>query len=151
MILAATVAIVIIAPIALSHQALRRWCVYDARYQITPSGLSRECVRRARTAVLALPPNRSFAWNDVLLPASEMPDGTCGECPVLSSAPMRRTIRLRGRQRRFRISSVSDPLNPWSAVRPYTIPDGRWTDPGLEDFMLAAIYAFTRRWANEAT
>ncbi len=144
---AAILALLLVAPVAITRPLLRRWATFDARYEISPSGVRRTAQRSSGSLVFRIPEDTTFSWDELVSIGGK----DSSRINVQSNAAFlpwyTRRIQLRARSP-FVISGLSDWLNPWPAVYPRVSSsaidelDAPWTRLRLEDFIVACIAAF---------
>ncbi len=144
---AAILALLLIAPVAITRPLLRRWATYDARYEITPTGVRRTALRPPGSLVFRIPDEATFSWDELVSIGGEDSSSIEVKANAAFLPWYTRRIQLRSRPP-FVISGLSDWLNPWPAVYPRASSgniddlDAPWTRLRLEDFIVACIAAF---------
>lgn len=144
---AAILALLLVAPVAITRPLLRRWATYDARYEIAPTGVRRTAQRSPGSMVFRIPEETTFSWDDVVSIGGKESTGIEVKSNAAFLPWYTRRIQLRS-QAPFTISGLSDWLNPWPAVYPRAAGanidalDAPWTRLRLEDFIVACIAAF---------
>lgn len=142
---AGVLALLLLAPLAITRPLIRRWAAFETRYEITPEGVRRSSVRHTRAFVWKLPPNRTFHWSDVSMESDESSNVNISE-----NAPFipwfTRRIGFHDGSPSLVISGTSDWLNPEPPFLLLDDPGDPWSQPKLEDFIGACISAFAQTY-----
>ena len=145
MVFAGVLALLLLAPLAITRPLIRRWAAFETRYEITPEGVRRTSARRTCAFVWKLPPNRTFQWTDV-----SVENGGSSGVEVSDNAPFipwfTRRIGFRDGSPPLVISGTSDWLNPEPPFLLLDDPGDPWAQPKLEDFIGACIAAFAETY-----